>query len=105
MGKLAVVVEVTAKDGKRDEVRALWDKHLRPQLERPDSAQDLYLVCDDASDPNKLLLIELYNDPSRMRANAQAPWFHAYMQEVEPLLDGPPRMSMGNPRWAKGVAV
>lgn len=105
MDKLAVVVEVRAKEGTRDEVRALWDKHLRPQLERPDSAQELYLICDDAGDPNKLLLIELYDDPSRMRANAEAPWFHAYMQEVAPLLDDQPRVSMGHPYWAKGVAV
>lgn len=105
MDKMAVVVEVSAKDGKRDEVRALWNRHLRPQLERADSAQELYLLCEDASDPNKLLLIELYDDRSRMLANAEAPWFHAYMQEVAPLLDGQPRMSIGNPRWAKGVAV
>lgn len=105
MDKVAVVVEVSAKVGKRDEVRALWNKHLRPQLDLPDSAQELYLLCDDASDPNKLLLIELYDDPSRMRANAEAPWFRAYMEEVAPLLDGQPRMTMGNPRWAKGVAL
>lgn len=103
--KLAVVVEVNTHAGKRDGVRVLWDKHLRPQLERPDSAQELYLVCDDANNPNKLLLIELYNDPSRMSANAEAPWFRAYMQEVGPLLDGQPRMSLGKPRWVKGVAV
>jgi len=105
MDKLAVVVEVTAKDGARDEIRALWDRHLRPQLERPDSAQELYLLCDDAADPNGLLLIELYNDRSRMDANAQAPWFSAYMQEVSPLLAGRPRMRLANPRWAKGVTL
>jgi quinol monooxygenase YgiN len=105
MEKLAVVVEVATKDGKREEVRMSWDKHLRPQLERADSAQELYLLCDDPTDANKLLLIELYKDPARMDANARAQWFSDYMQEVAPFLDGQPRVSMGSPRWAKGIAI
>ena len=105
MDKLAIVLEVQAKDGKRDEIRAAWDRHLRPQLETPDSAQELYLVCEDASDPDRLLLIEVYSDPSRMQANAGAPWFAEYMREVGPLLDGQPRMMSGRPVWAKGIEV
>ncbi len=105
MDKLAVVLEVKAQAGKRDELRARWDRHLRPQLESADSAQELYLVCEDTDDPDKLLLIELYGDPRQMELNAATPWFAAYMQDVAPLLDGQPRMATGRPVWGKGVDV
>lgn len=105
MEKLAVVLEVKTRAGTRDQVLAAWERHLRPQLESPDSAQELYLVCEHASDPDTLLLIELYDDPSRMQANARAPWFADYMREVAPLLDGQPRMVVGQPVWAKGIEL
>ena len=100
-----MVLEVKTKPGKRDQIRAAWDQYLRPQLEDPDSAQSLYLVCEAAGDTDTLLLIEMYDDPSRMEANASAPWFQDYMAEAAPLLDGQPRMILGTPVWAKGVAV
>jgi quinol monooxygenase YgiN len=105
LAKLAIVLEVKTKPGMRGRLRASWDRHLRPQLQDPGSAQSLYLVCEDSSDHDKLVLIEVYDDSSMMEANASQSWFQAYLHEVAPLLDGRPRMTLATPVWAKGLAV
>jgi quinol monooxygenase YgiN len=102
MDKTAVIVTIRTKDGRREQLRSLWDAHLRQRVEAS-SAQEVYLVVEDAGDPNVLHLLEVYNDPSEMQRNATAPWFADYMKQVQPLLAGPPSMVTGSPVWTKGV--
>ena len=104
VSKIAIVMKVTTRPGQRDELRKLWDTHLRPRVET-DPAQELYLVVEDAVDPDALHLIEVYGDPERMRRNAEAPWFAEYLAAAGPLLAAPPVMATGEPVWAKGYLL
>jgi quinol monooxygenase YgiN len=65
----------------------------------------LYLVVEDAADPDALHLIEVYGDPDEMARTAQAPWFAEYLHAAGPLLAGPPSMATGEPVWAKGYPL
>jgi quinol monooxygenase YgiN len=104
MSKVAMLLRVTTKPGQRDELRKLWDTHLRARVEAS-NAQELYLVVEDAADPETLHLVEVYGDPDGVARNAQAPWFAEYMRAAGPLLAGPPTVASGRPVWAKGYAI
>lgn len=56
-----------------------------------------------SSDADRFTLVELYNDPYAVAANAQADWFWVYLAEVGPLLVGEPTITTCEPRWANGV--
>jgi quinol monooxygenase YgiN len=104
MAKLTLILEAKAKPGKRDELRALWDEHLRRRAEA-NGAQELYLYCYDQGDPDTVRLIEVYSDRAAMDANAGAAWFADYMRATGPLLAEPPKMALAEPVWAKGFSL
>jgi quinol monooxygenase YgiN len=104
MAKLTLIVSVRTQPGRRDDVRALWDRHLRPRAEA-NAAQELYLFCEDADDADAFHLVEVYGDPAAAQENARAPWFADYMREVGPLMAEAPSMVSARPVWAKGIAL
>jgi quinol monooxygenase YgiN len=104
MSKKALILTVRTNPGKRDELRALWEEHLRPRAQ-DNPAQELYLYCYDADDPDVVHIFEVYGDPDAMRQNAAASWFAEYMRAAAPLIAGRPRMVTAEPLWAKGYDV
>lgn len=98
--KVATIVSVKARPGKRDEVLALFEQHLAPRA-TANSAQQVVVWVADAADPDTFHLFEVYADRASMEKNAQADWFGAYMAQVGPLLAGMPEMKVGEPRWIK----
>jgi len=102
--KTTLILKVRAQPGKRDQLRALWDEHLRPRAEA-NAAQELYLYCYDTEDPDAVHIVEVYGDPAAMAQNAGAPWFSEYMRAAAPLIDGRPEMATAEPVWAKGYAL
>src|SRR5690242_9691067 len=79
VSKVAVLIKITTKPGQRAELRKLWDTHLSARVE-DSPAQELYLVVEDAADPDALHLVEVYADPAQMARNAEAPWFADYLR-------------------------
>jgi quinol monooxygenase YgiN len=104
MSKIALILTVRTRAGRRDALHALWDEHLRPRAET-NPAQLLYLYCDDANDPDLIHMVEIYADPADMQRNATAPWFAGYMRASAPLLAGTPTMVTARPRWSKGYKL
>ena len=102
--KVAVLVKTKTQPGKRDEVRRLWDVHLRPRVEL-NAAQEVYFFCEDAHDADTFYLFEIYSDPDAMSANAGSEWFAEYLQAVGPLLAGQGEVSVASPVWTKGVQM
>jgi quinol monooxygenase YgiN len=98
--KVATIVSVKARPGKRDALLGLFEKHLAPRAMNND-AQEVVVWIADASDPDVFHLFEVYADSQSMQNNAQADWFAAYMAEAGELLAGMPDMRMGEPRWTK----
>ena len=100
--KIAMIVQSTAVPGKRDELFALYEQHLVPRAEANEEQQVVVWVADQHDD-DRFFLFELYADAESMGANAQADWFFAYLQAAGPMLAGEPQVTMGNPRWSKGL--
>lgn len=104
MDKTVLILKVKTRPGRRDELRALWEEHLRPRAET-NAAQELYLYCYDSEDPDTIHMVEVYGDCAAMASNASASWFHDYLRAAGVLIDGRPEMSTCLPLWAKGYAL
>jgi quinol monooxygenase YgiN len=102
--KVAVIVKTQTQPGKRDEVRRLWEVHLRPRVEA-NAAQEVYFFCEDTQDPDTFYLFEIYSDPDALSANAGSEWFAEYLQAVRPLLADRGEVGVATPVWVKGVQM
>ena len=100
MADLALFLTIKTQPGKRDEMIALWDKHLRDRA-AANASQIGYVIARDMNDENTVRITEIYADKAGFEANAGQPWFADYMAEVGPLLAGEPEFSMGLPHWIK----
>ena len=104
MGKVAMIVKSKAQPGRRDEVRAAYERMLAPRAEA-NADQELVVWAVDTADPDAFYLFEVYRDRESMEANGQAPWFFEYLGTVGPLIAGQPEVIIAEPVWAKGAAV
>ena len=102
MSELAMIVSSTALPGKRQEVFDLYLEHLAPRAEANDD-QHVVIWCADQQDDDVFHLIEVYRSAEAMGANAQAPWFAAYMEQAMSLLAAQPQVHMATPQWSKGI--
>ena len=102
MSKVVLFIKTRCKPGKRDEVFALWEKHLKPRLMENDF-QENYAYCYDNFDPNVFYLFEVYSSQEDFDNNSKKPFFGEYMQEAGPLLDGEPDFGMASPVFTKGL--
>jgi quinol monooxygenase YgiN len=98
--KVATIVSVKTRPGKRDEVLKLFRQHLAPRA-TGNPAQEVVVWVADAADQDTFHLFEIYSDQAAMEKNAKADWFGAYMAQAGPLLAGMPEMRVGEPRWIK----
>ncbi|MEL7157719.1 MAG: antibiotic biosynthesis monooxygenase [Actinomycetota bacterium] len=102
MGELAMIIKSKAQAGQRDKLYRLYQEHLAPRAS-DNEAQEVVVWCADQQDEDTFYLFEVYRDMASFGANAQAPWFEAYMATAGPLLAGEPEVGMATPRWSKGL--
>ncbi len=98
--EVALFLTVKTQPGQRDQLIALWEKHLKARAQE-NEAQIRYVIARDAADPDTLRITEVYATQAAFEANSQAPWFGEYMAEAGPLLAGQPEFHMGTPHWVK----
>lgn len=104
LAPLVLTVRGKTKPGRREDLFALFEKHLAPRAEK-NRAQRLVVWAADGEDADAFSLIEIYDDPRAAAQNSNAPWFADYMKASMPLLDGMPSMSQATPKWVKGVKL
>ena len=102
MGELAMIISTTTQQGKRAEVRALYQELMAPRAIEND-AQRVVVWCDDQQNEDRFHLFEIYADPAAMGANASASWFAEYTTKAGPLLAEEPTVVMATTGWSKGV--
>ena len=69
MGRTALFIRHQARPGLRDEVRRIWEKHVRPRVEaNPD--HEAYYFCFDEADPDVICVFQM----STARWNAAFAW-------------------------------
>ncbi len=100
MNGACLFIKVRSKEGQRDNLRALWEKHLK-QRAAENTTQEVYFYCYDNQDQNLICMFEYYTDSEEIQHNSKTSWFQSYMQEAIPLLDGEPEVNMASPIWIK----
>jgi quinol monooxygenase YgiN len=101
MSQIAIVVKVTAAEGKRDEVLAVLGRLVEAAKDEPGTLE--YVVMADASRPNLVLSYELYADQAALDAHASSPTMAEVGKSLGGLLDGAPELHQARVVHAKGV--
>ncbi len=104
MSKAALFIKQRALPGKRDEVRRVCEKHLKPRVVA-NPAHEAYFYCFDDNDPDAICVFQQYADRVSSQEFLEAPWYATYVNEVSPLLAGQPEIIVATPVWAKGAVV
>ena len=104
MSKTALFIKQQALPGKRDEVRRVWEKYLRPSI-ISNTAHETYVYCYDDDDPDTICVFQLYASQVSSQEFLKAPWYAAYRKEVAPFLAGEPEIRTATPVWAKGAFI
>jgi quinol monooxygenase YgiN len=103
MSKSATYVRHTAKPGKRDEVRRIWEKYVRDYVAGGDGTLSYY-YCYDDNDPDVVIAFQLAPDQASGQEFVKQPWFADYQRETAALLAGPSEVRTATPQWIKGAA-
>ena len=100
MQKKALCVIFKTKPGKRDELKAAWEKYIKPHVnENKEIEQHNYHFSMD--DPDTVCLFEVLSDIQVLNGTYEQPWMKEYLSVIGPLLASPPQMLRLNPVWMK----
>ena len=102
MTQLALIIKHKTLPGKRDEVRAVWEKHMAPAVSS-NPGHAAYFYCFDNADPDSISAFQVYESAEASQRFLATDSYAAYLQEVESLLFGPPQVTALTPVWVKGV--
>lgn len=104
MAKTALIAKITAADGRRDDLVA----ELRTMFDQVESepGTELYILHEDASDPNVVWFYELYTDGDALTAHSTSEAMQGLMATLSGELSGAPaELTLLTPIGAKGVEV
>jgi hypothetical protein len=81
MASFTLIIKHKTQPGRRDEVRKVWERHMAPAI-AANPGHVAYIYCFDNGDPDSI---------------------YAFVNDVEPLLSGPPQIIALTPAWSKGA--
>ena len=97
---IALFITHRARSGKREAVRAIWERHMRPAIASNPGHLD-YFYCFAADDGDVIRVFQRYVDRDAAQAFLGHPSYRAYLAEVEGLLAGPPEVVEAEVMWSK----
>jgi quinol monooxygenase YgiN len=100
MTQLAVIIRHQTLPGRRDDVRKVWEAHMAPAISR-NSGHLAYYYCLDNNDPDAIVAFQIYDGIESSQAFLRTDSYAAYLQEVDPLLTGPPQVTALTPVFSK----
>ena len=103
MPKVAMIAKLTAAEGKRDEVAAVFESYF-PALADEDGTE-IYALHEDVADPNVIWFYELYRDDAALGVHGGSDAMKQLGGQLGGLLAGRPELTMLRPRIAKGLSV
>lgn len=102
MSQTALFVKHKTLPGKRDEVRAVWERYMAPAI-AANPGHTAYFYCFDNSDPDSICAFQQYASPEAAQDFLKTDSYAAYLKDVEPLLSGPPQVTSLTPKWSKAI--
>jgi len=100
MSKVALFIKHKSLPGKRDEVRAVWERYMQPKIAQ-NKAHEAYFYCYDNNDPDSICVYQQYSDRESSQAFLKNPSYAEYLKEVESFLAGQPEITTTTPVWIK----
>lgn len=101
MPQLALFIRHKTLPGRREEVAAVWERHMPPAI-AANAGHLAYFYCFANSDPDSICAFQQYASADAAEAFLKTTAYQAYLREVEPLLSGPPEVTALTPQWSKG---
>lgn len=100
MSQVALFIRHKTMPGKRDEVRIVWEKHMAPAISA-NSGHVAYFYCFDNADPDSICAFQQYASIDAAQEFLKTRSYLEYLHDVEPLLAGPPHVTVLTPIWSK----
>lgn len=100
MSKTALFVRHQAQPGKRDDVRRVWEKHVKPRA-TANPGHEAYYFCYDRNDPDVICVFQLYPDSAALQDFLKGAWYADYLNEVSQFVAVPPQITPADLIWAK----
>jgi len=100
MSQTALFIRHQAKPGKRDEVRRVWEKHVKPRA-AANPAHEAYYFCYDRNDADVICVFQLYTDLPAMQDFLKGAWYDDYLKEVGEFVAVAPQIAPADLIWAK----
>ena len=100
MTAFALIIRHQTRPGLRDDVREVWETHLAPAVDS-NPGHLTYFYCFDNSDPDVISAFQVYDSAESAQRFLETDAYASYVQDVEPLLSGPPQVTPLTPVWSK----
>jgi len=98
---IALFIRHQALPGKRDEVRQVWEKFVKPRA-NANPAHQAYFYCYDESDADVIMVYQQYPDATSASEFMKGSWYSDYLNEVGQFIAMPPHVTTAKVIWAKG---
>jgi len=96
----ALFVRHRARPGRRDDVRRVWEKYVKPRA-AANPAHLAYYFCNDAADPDVVCVFQLYASGAAMQEFLAGAWYPDYLTEIAAVVAEPPQIMPASLVWAK----
>lgn len=101
MSKIALLAKITAAEGKRDEVVAIFAAHVAAVA--AEAGTEVYALHTSPADDVTIWFYELYTDKDGLDAHSTSEGMKALNPKLKGLLAGRPELIMLTPVAAKGL--
>lgn len=100
MTKTALIIRHKALPGRRDALRAVWERHARDYV-AASAGYAIYAYCEDQNDPDVIWAFQIHSNASSADQFTSQLWYAAYDAETKALLAEPSQFHAALPLWAK----
>lgn len=104
MAKPALIAKMTAADGKRDELVAVFSKML-DYVTASEGGTEIYVLHTDDRNADVVWFYEMYADADALKTHGGSDMMASVGKELAPLLAGRPELMRLTPVGGKGVSL
>jgi quinol monooxygenase YgiN len=98
----ALFVRHRAKPGQRDQVRRIWENHVKPRA-AANPAHIAYYFCFDDTDPDVVSVFQLYSSKEAMADFLSGDWYPLYLAEIAEVVAEAPQVMPASLVWQKAI--
>ena len=100
MSKIALIVRHKAKSGRRDELRAVWERFIKPNvLQNPEHLA--YYFNYDQDDQDVVIAFQIFSSVQAKDEFLKSEWYPEYIRQVSDYIVDPPNITTASLLWSK----